>query len=126
MKTLLIALCILLVMLGSILLVNHRILVQLAEISDTLTALPPMGDASCLSRASALEAQWRALRPLVALAINGRTVGEIDRLTLALRATAASAPNDACELEWMQLCAMLENALRDLRMLLRCGIWEIV
>lgn len=126
MKTFLVALCILLLMLGTILLVTRYLLRELTDMSDTLSELPPPGEADCLSAAVSLEAQWQALRPLISSAINGRTIAEIDRLTVSLRVLAASDPTDVSLWEWERNRAGLRTALRDLCALLRCGMWEVL
>lgn len=126
MKTFLLAICILLIMLGAILLVNRYLLHQVDIMADALASLPPPDDVTCRSETAALEAKWWAVRPLVSVAVNGRTVGEIDRLIVSLRVTAVSDPVTANAVEWERYRSLLQNALRDLRLLLGCGIWEIV
>lgn len=124
MRTFWVAICILLIMLGAILLINAYLLNEVDAMAKALSAFPPSGNTSCLSEASALEARWQSVRSLAALAVNGRTVAEIDRLTVSLRAIAASSPMQ--DTEWERHRALLHSELRALRVLLGCSIWEIV
>lgn len=95
---------------------------QIEGMMDAARAIPRPEEQECLGEAIALEAHWRRVRPIVGLSVNYRTIEQIDRLTLSMRATAADGDVGAFETDRLHLICILS----DLRALMRCDVWEIL
>ena len=126
MRTFLCALCILLLMLSFILIYNGRMARQVEAISEAVSALPEPGEADCAATVASLEAKWQDIRSAVGLAVNNRTLEEIDRLVASLRVTAAFETAVTDLKTWEQNRSLLILQLAELKKLMGCGAWEIV
>ena len=126
MRTFILALFILLTMLGTVLWVNACIARETTAMIDIVTHLPDPNDRMCAAQASALAAKWHDIRPLVGIAINGRSINEIDRLVASLRVTASGRDALAENMTWEHYRSLLLLQLTDLQKQLGCGIWEII
>ena len=127
MRTFICALLILLVMLGIVLGINCRISRETSVMIEVVSNLPNPNDHTCAARTAALETQWYEIRPLVGIAINGRSIDEIDRLVASLRVTADGEANaDAEHTGWDHYRSQLLLQLGVLKRQTSCGIWEII
>lgn len=94
---------------------------QIDRMLAQLDALPRAEESDCPAASTALEAQWRRIRPIAALSINIRTVEAIDRLTLSVRVSAAYGHSSELEVSR----ELLIRTLTDLRALVVCDAGEI-
>ena len=94
---------------------------QIDRMLAQLDALPRAEESDCLTASTALEAQWRRMRPIASLSINIRTIETIDRLTLSVRVSAAYGHSSELEVSR----ELLIRTLTDLRALVVCDVGEI-
>jgi hypothetical protein len=127
MRTFICALLILLAMLGAVIGINRRISREASMMVELVSHLPKPSDHTCEARTAALEAKWYDIRPLVGIAINGRSIDEIDRLVASLCVFAAGEEGmDTEGLGWEHYRAQLLLQLGILKRQTGCGIWEII